>query len=179
MKKKSMSKAEFAGYKGFSKPYVSKLVRLGMIILEKDGRINPEKADKMLAENSDPARKEIKNRSYTESRAIREHYRSLNEKLDYQIKTGEFINADTARQLWERVTMACRSRLLALPSKVAPIVVHLKSIPEVKDQIEKLIHEALNDLSRLDIDKYAKEMIDEDKAEDKPKKNKKRKGGGQ
>lgn len=125
--------------------------------------------------------KPLQDLSISESRAIREHFRALNEELDYKIKMGEFINADVTMQIWGRVVMACRSRLLALPSKVAPVVVHLKSIPEVKDQIEKLIHGALNELSRLDIDKYAKEMIDEDKnnAEDKTKKNKKRKGGGQ
>lgn len=87
------------------------------------------------------------------------------EEIKVKALKGELIKADVAVQLWERVTMACRSRLLALPSKVAPVIVHLKSIPEVKDQIEKLIYGALNELSRIDPADYAKDLASDEDVE--------------
>ena len=71
--------------------------------------------------------------------------------LQLQKERGELINTETAMKLWGTVCANMRSKLLAVPSKLAPLVFALKSIAEVKARMEKSIHEVLNELANPDL----------------------------
>ncbi len=51
-----LTKSEFAASRGWSKPYVSKLVKLGRLVLTPDGRVNVTATDTLLAETADPSK---------------------------------------------------------------------------------------------------------------------------
>jgi len=63
---------------------------------------------------------------------------------------GQFVEIDTVCSVLDKIIAACRARLLAIPTKTAPVVVAAETIGEANDIIENEIHEALNELSRLD-----------------------------
>lgn len=93
--------------------------------------------------------------SLTDERTRLTRAQAEGEEMKVKALKGDLIHRDTAERVWEDVIVACRSRLLSMPSKVAPIVVHCKTIPEIRDKIESLVHEALNELSRIDPTDYA------------------------
>lgn len=93
--------------------------------------------------------------SLTDERTRLTRAQAEGEEMKVKALKGDLIHRDTAEKLWEDVIVACRARLLSMPSKVAPIVIHCKTIPEVRDKIESLVHEALNELSRIDPADYA------------------------
>lgn len=51
-----LTKSEFAASRGWSKPYVSKLVKLGRLVLTPDGRVDVTATDALLAETADPSK---------------------------------------------------------------------------------------------------------------------------
>jgi phage terminase Nu1 subunit (DNA packaging protein) len=69
---------------------------------------------------------------------------------------GDQIRTDVAMRLWGNVCQLIRHRLLGLPSKLAPIVFSLKSIPEVNERIEKSVYEVLNEISNPNLSDVAK-----------------------
>ncbi len=158
MKKELLTQAGYAKQKGFSRQYVNKIIKLGLITLDPSGKIDPIKADRELKRNSDPARKlknGIEDLSYTEARTLREQYRAMNEKLVFESRAGELFEAEVVMRLWGRHIMDCRSRLLALPTKIAPVAFACKTIQEVQATTEKLVHEALNELKNIDVGSYS------------------------
>ena len=64
---------------------------------------------------------------------------------------GKLIDVDVATAVAVNIIMVSRSRLLAIPSKVAAQVAKLKTPKEVKQSLDKEIHQALTDLSEGEI----------------------------
>lgn len=52
---------------------------------------------------------------------------------------------------WQQLVAAFRSKCLALPSKLAPLVVTMNEIGEIQEHIDSGIREALEDLSRFEL----------------------------
>ncbi|MEW6718903.1 MAG: terminase small subunit [Thermodesulfobacteriota bacterium] len=65
---------------------------------------------------------------------------------------GEVVLADDAEKLWSAQVTACRSRLLAIPTKATPRVVGLENHAEVNDVLQTLIYEALDELAGGNLD---------------------------
>ena len=66
--------------------------------------------------------------------------------LELKIAQGELIHVDTAMQLWGQVVQSVRSKLLAIPTKLAPLVLGCKGLSEIKDTVEKQIYEVMEEL---------------------------------
>lgn len=60
---------------------------------------------------------------------------------------GTLCLTDDVVKAWETVLHACRAKLLAMPSKLAPNVVNETDISAIKDIIESQVREALDELS--------------------------------
>ena len=68
---------------------------------------------------------------------------------------GGLIDTTEAMRLWGAVCQAVRSKILSMPSKLSPLVLGIKTIPEIKDITEKFVREVLNELSDPDLVKAA------------------------
>lgn len=55
----------------------------------------------------------------------------------------EFVTAAFSR---------CRAKMLAIPSKMAPIVIHLDSISEAQAKLTDAVHDALNELAETAVE---------------------------
>jgi phage terminase Nu1 subunit (DNA packaging protein) len=60
---------------------------------------------------------------------------------------GELINVATVESAWQEILMRVRTRLLQLPSKLAPVIVGRSDLNMVTTEIKSGIHDALAELS--------------------------------
>jgi hypothetical protein len=129
-----MSQKDYANARGWSKQYVHQLVKKGRIHLV-DGQIDPDAADRALGRIRDPSRAaafrtdgmegtgatgasaevDIAARmhgSFAKARTVREHYRALRERLDYEQAAGNLVSKQEVEL--EQFTLArmMRDRLM-------------------------------------------------------------------
>lgn len=105
-----LTQKDYAERKGWSKQYVNQLVRQGRISLI-DGKIDPVAADVALASSRDPSHSVRAPRvsdptngregsspppqhTYTKVRTLREHYRTMREKLDYEAAANKVVSRE-------------------------------------------------------------------------------------
>jgi phage terminase Nu1 subunit (DNA packaging protein) len=67
-------------------------------------------------------------------------------KLDIAEKEGELVNARGIVMAWSNYIQACKKRLLAIPTKLAPRLVNITEVEEAKELLESVIDEALIEL---------------------------------
>lgn len=60
---------------------------------------------------------------------------------------GTLCLTEDVVKVWENVLHACRSKFLAMPTKLAPIIAHETDISAIKDIVEDQIREALSELA--------------------------------
>lgn len=68
--------------------------------------------------------------------------------LELKLQQGEVIKAMEVLPQWERLVQACRNKLLAIPSKAAPMLVQQESMTYINNLMTDLIIEALNELAK-------------------------------
>lgn len=76
--------------------------------------------------------------------------------LQLQREKGDLLRADRAMAVWGAVCQSIRAKLLVIPTKVAPLVMPMKTIPEIKDRIETAIYEVLSEISNPDLEELAR-----------------------
>lgn len=85
--------------------------------------------------------------SYEEARTRKILAEAEIAELELSRIVGTLCKTDDVVKAWELVLHACKSRLLSLPSKVAPIVAVESDSSIIKTTIEAEIREALNELA--------------------------------
>jgi phage terminase Nu1 subunit (DNA packaging protein) len=78
--------------------------------------------------------------------------------LDLAMRRGELASAVDVGNAVTSVLMALRSRLLALPKRMAPVVAGLKKPAEIQAKLEKDVHQALAELAQMDPDEILKTL---------------------
>ena len=76
--------------------------------------------------------------------------------LELKVAQGELIHVDTAMKLWGQVVQSVRSKLLAIPTKMAPLLLGCRGLSELKDAIEKQIFEVMEELANPNLKTYSK-----------------------
>ncbi len=152
-----VSQAGFARRLGVSRQYVHQLVSIGLITLDKDGLIDSAKAVHAIEAAQDPARprtrsggeaEDLAGASYHEARALKERYAALLRKLEYERLSGELIPAEEIVGAWQQLVAAFRSRILSLPSKLAPQV-EMRESRYIQTTLTAAVREALEELSQF------------------------------
>ena len=85
----------------------------------------------------------------TEQNARLLFHRANNEAMKEQERSGELIPAEAVMLGWHDHVFAVRARLLALPTKIAPEVLHLSTLREIESAARELVYEALDELAGL------------------------------
>lgn len=155
-KNEHVSQYAFAAIAGVSRQYVSELVKKGKIRLEKDGKIDVQKALKRLKEVADPAdslRKATAGKKkagefdfgiedYQRSRAAREYYAAQTEKLEYEIMARQHVAVDEVLATWEKFAAAMRTSIRSLPRQLAPLL-HGREIGEIEAMLQDAVDQRL------------------------------------
>ncbi len=67
--------------------------------------------------------------------------------MENEERRGKLIDAEKAAGWWVQIITNAKTKILAIPTKAAPLVLGCKSLAQAKDVLEKLIHESLTELS--------------------------------
>lgn len=70
--------------------------------------------------------------------------------MENMVRRGELVDTEKVAGWWASIITNAKQRLLAIPTKAAPLVLGLKTLPEVRDQLETTINEVLLELSTTD-----------------------------
>ncbi len=76
--------------------------------------------------------------------------------LDLSVMQGRLHDADHVKKIMTDMIIACKSQLLAIPSKASTIVAGMTDPAEVMTYLRSLINEALESLSEYDAEKFNK-----------------------
>ena len=102
-----------------------------------------------LLELSAEREREINNISEAKKRY--EAARAQREELKLRHERGELIESEVAMESWGKVIMSFRARILAIPRKVAPLLIGCKNISESEDILKRVTNEALRELANPDL----------------------------
>lgn len=85
--------------------------------------------------------------SYDEARTRKINAEAEIAELELQrIKATMCFTADVVKA-WENVLHSCRAKMLAIPTKMAPVVAGITDVSAVKERIEEAVREALDELA--------------------------------
>lgn len=116
------------------------------VAMDSDGRDNPD--GELVLE---------------EEKALYERVKRHIAELKLQVMKGELHKSADVERVMTDMLVAVRTRLLAIPSKLAPILVSRNDIGFVKDTVNKEILEVLNELCDYNpVNFYSDEYVDID-----------------
>ena len=148
MKNKWIKQIDFAKELGLPRQRVSQLIKLKILPTNKKGLIDFEKGKKIIEEGRDVDRN-IKTESFADARTRRENWMARLVELEYKERASELIEKEKVIQITTAIIMISKTKLLSIPTKVAPLIIGIDSIKKVKSIIEKEIRNTLTELSRL------------------------------
>ncbi len=167
-----ITQAEYARRRDVSRQYIHRLVTQGKIPTDELKRIDPEIADAVLAQLSDPARRlndmsedpdsmAAENddqgaaaeqsgnghTSFAKFRSAREAYQAKLAQLDYEERAGKLVRKDEIdREAFEAARLI-RDRFLALPQELGGTLVGMTDEKEIIQYLRAKIRDALMDVS--------------------------------
>lgn len=79
------------------------------------------------------------------------------------IAKGQAHDAGAVEAVWTDMLMNCRSKLLAIPTKLAPKMRKENDLAVCQDLLEKAVNEALHELADYDANKVTREYMSQNK----------------
>ena len=156
-----MTKAEYARHRGVSKPYISKLVKNGVLVLRGD-KVDVRASDTVLDDKpvadvetpppqAPPARAGGEplgqtGASFGQARTIEMVFRAKLRRLEFETKQGKLIEAEVVRRLIADAVRTLRDGILGLPDRLATVLaaesdakrVHVTLKTELSRELEGL-----------------------------------------
>jgi phage terminase Nu1 subunit (DNA packaging protein) len=171
-----LTQSEYAKYKGWSKQYVSKLVKRGTLELNEAGKIDVAAADERLEKNLLPKRGNGKGRkpaSYVAALERHTQAKAALTELELKIKTGQYISKESVYAGEFKAAHTIRDSILNIPDRISGIVLSMAKTGaderEIHAFLTKEFTEALRALAGL-LDPY-RDQSQEGKNEDAEKTN--------
>lgn len=93
---------------------------------------------------------DFKDMKLSQVNVFKEFYKGKVYELDYMKRMGELISVEEIKKENEQILIAFRSRAMAIPTKIAPLMIGIDTIAEVKSILDDAIYELLMELSRLE-----------------------------
>lgn len=150
-----VTQAEYARIHNFSKAYISKLIKKGKLQLV-DGRIDEELADEILC-LSDRAAKidddsentQDLHKRYLKARLKSEENRARILELEREEKEKNLIPSELIKKDAYEQARIVREKLLAIPDRVATLILGLSTAAEIHEVLSKEIRQALEELANV------------------------------
>jgi len=145
-----LSRREYAAHRGVAVSAVQKAIETGRITLT-DGKIDPEKADKEWAENTNPVYNSPRtddglSTPYHKSKIMKTTYDAMLKKLEYEERAGKLISRAQVEADVFAAARTSRDHLLMIPKRVAPRIIGLKTISDIEYILSQEITNSLTSL---------------------------------
>ena len=154
-----ISQAEFARQQGFTKGYVTKLIKKGIVKL-KNGKVDSVQAQQAMKANADPVTLIRSDQStdlaasqpgavdFVTARTIREAFKAKMAKLEYEEKSGTLTDAAKVKQDAFKAGRIIRDELLAIPDRMADVLAAEDDPGKVGELLQEELEAILNELTR-------------------------------
>ena len=154
----TLSIRAYAKYRGVSDAAVRRAIEDKRITTMPDGQIDPEVADREWDTNTEdkyrpknisavPEPSTGTGVSLQKSRANKELFEALLKKLEYEQKSGKLVELSKMEVDAFTAARVARDKLLAIPDRIAPILVGITDIHEIKEVLRKEILTSLQNLT--------------------------------
>ena len=127
-----------------TKGYISRLIKEGRLPLIK-GKLNVEMSNAEVDNKSN----DDKAPNYWSERALHEKAKRELAELDLKLKNDQLVEVDQVGDHLDKIFFAVRQRLLATPSKIAPLVHAEESVGGARIVLESAVFEVLSELSEF------------------------------
>ena len=149
-----LSQSKYAEHRNVTKGYIGRLVKEGRLHLIK-GKLNVAMSDAELDNKSN----DNKAPSYWREKALHEKAKRELAELDLKLKNDQLVEVDQVGDHLDKIFFAVRQRLLATPSKIAPLVHAEESVGGARIVLESAVFEVLSELSQIDPTKSKTETV--------------------
>ncbi|VVO85800.1 hypothetical protein PS903_02009 [Pseudomonas fluorescens] len=176
-----ITKSELAARHGWGKSYVSKLAKQGRLVLVGNGKVDLEASLALLAKTADPSKATVaqrhkRNRSEREeflplqidteddvgedpdevpdfqrSRALREHYLSLQEKTNFHKSQGVLVERKAVENAAYGAGRLLRDQLLGMPPQLAPELAVMTDPWQIEKRLMTALRKTLEDAERMSV----------------------------
>ncbi|MDX8384042.1 MAG: hypothetical protein R8M45_08170 [Ghiorsea sp.] len=172
----TLNQVEFAKSQGWSKSYVTQLKQAGRLVF--DGKkVDAAASLVKIAETADANRLDVVERhqaereaakndgdsanegqddartTYSDAKALKEHYNALAAKLSYEREAGKVVEADDVRRVGASLGALLRSRFEGMPDQLAPELVPMDDAARIHavlvEHIERVLVEISSELSSM------------------------------
>jgi len=150
----NLSQSKYAEHRKVTKGYIGRLVKEGRLHLIK-GKLNVEMSDAELDNKSN----DDKAPNYWKEKALHEKAKRELAELDLKLKSDQLVEVDQVGEHLDKIFSAVRQRLLATPSKIAPLVHAEESVGGARIVLESAVFEVLSELSQFDPTKSKTEKV--------------------
>ncbi len=103
-----------------------------------------------------------KSLNFQEEKARLTKYQADREQIRVEEAKKNLLNAEQVERAWSNLVAAFKSRMLAIPDRMASITGNA----ELKDDLKSMVYEALNELSKMDAKDLEPEELDESEPSD-------------
>jgi phage terminase Nu1 subunit (DNA packaging protein) len=79
---------------------------------------------------------------------------------------GRLVDVQDVRRLWGDIANTVMQNMIHLPSKVAPMVVMMKSAEQIAAIIDREVRDILNSIADAPVPEYAQASISDEEGED-------------
>ena len=138
----NLSQSKYAEHRNVTKGYIGRLIKEGRLHLIK-GKLNVEISDAELHNKSN----DEKAPNYWIEKALHEKAKRELAELDLKLKQDQLVEVDQVGDHLDKIFSAVRQRLLATPSKIAPLVHTEESVGGARIVLESAVFEVLSELS--------------------------------
>lgn len=163
-----VTEKELSEYLGLSDRRIRQLFKQGIVIKSQRGKYDLKASvlgyvnslrDK--DKNRDEAMEKLKLTSEAEKLT---HERLKKRKTELEVlKIEKKLHAqEDVEYFWNTMVLAAKSRITAIPVKVAPVLVGIEDRKEVQSILKMEIAEALNEISEYDVNKFDTEFEEEE-----------------
>ncbi len=156
-----VSQAWLAQFLGISTRWVQMMTKDGVLVKEPSGKYKLGKSVQAYIlyksggsenVNANPKDLLVERIKLTRAKAIKED-------LEARLMEGEFLDSDVVEDELRGIFNAFKTKVRAIPTKLAPRLLGLTTEPQVQAAMKGTIDEALKELSRYDPDRARKKSI--------------------
>lgn len=150
-----ITQAAFARQQGFTRGYVTKLIKKGVIQL-KNGKVGSAQAEQAMKANADPVTLIRSDQSsdlaptqpgavdFVTARTMREAFKAKMAKLEYEEKSGTLTDAAKVKQDAFKAGRIIRDELLAIPDRMADVLAAEDDPRKVGELLQEELEAILN-----------------------------------
>lgn len=174
-----VTRKEYCELKGWSRQYVGKLVKSQRLVLNAAGQIDMDASERLLAKTSDPSKVGVAARhergrtkrgdqppleiviadfiddpsdqapDFQKSRALREHYLSLQEKDNFLKARGTLVERKAVEDAAYNAGRLLRDLLLGMAPQLAPELASMSDPWQIEKRLTAALRQTLVDAERL------------------------------